>query len=65
MLIMLQRNGRTPGISQPSVEGQRAVIRAAYHRAGLDPGETDYVEVRFFECWQIYMLIMKGAWDWH
>ncbi|GFN14344.1 polyketide synthase [Aspergillus tubingensis] len=37
-------NGRTPGISQPSVEGQRAVIRAAYRRAGLDPGETDYVE---------------------
>ncbi|PYH68297.1 polyketide synthase [Aspergillus vadensis CBS 113365] len=37
-------NGRTPGISQPSVEGQRAVIRAAYRRAGLDPGDTDYVE---------------------
>ncbi|OJZ89749.1 hypothetical protein ASPFODRAFT_183092 [Aspergillus luchuensis CBS 106.47] len=37
-------NGRTRGISQPSVEGQRAVIRAAYRRAGLDPRETDYVE---------------------
>ncbi|KAJ5100496.1 Acyl transferase/acyl hydrolase/lysophospholipase [Penicillium angulare] len=37
-------NGRTPGIVQPSVEGQKAVIRAAYRRAGLDPGETDYVE---------------------
>ncbi|GLA42609.1 putative PKS/NRPS-like protein biosynthetic cluster [Aspergillus niger] len=41
---MLERNGRTPGISQPSVEGQKAVIRAAYRRAGLDLGETDYVE---------------------
>ncbi|OJJ99925.1 hypothetical protein ASPACDRAFT_43562 [Aspergillus aculeatus ATCC 16872] len=37
-------NGRTPGIVQPSVEGQKAVIRAAYRRAGLDPGDTDYVE---------------------
>ncbi|CAI7567668.1 unnamed protein product [Penicillium viridicatum] len=37
-------NGRTPGIVQPSVEGQKAVIRAAYRRAGLDLGDTDYVE---------------------
>ncbi|KAH8433410.1 type I polyketide synthase [Aspergillus melleus] len=37
-------NGRTPGIVQPSVEGQKTVIRAAYRRAGLDLGETDYVE---------------------
>ncbi|KAE8163750.1 hypothetical protein BDV40DRAFT_299096 [Aspergillus tamarii] len=38
-------NGRTPGISQPSVDGQEAVIRKAYARAGLDPAETSYVEV--------------------
>ncbi|KAJ5701472.1 polyketide synthase [Penicillium malachiteum] len=37
-------NGRTPGIIQPSVEGQKAVIRAAYRRAGLDVNDTDYVE---------------------
>ncbi|KAJ5715138.1 Acyl transferase/acyl hydrolase/lysophospholipase [Penicillium malachiteum] len=37
-------NGRTPGIVQPSVEGQKAVIRAAYRRAGLDLTDTDYVE---------------------
>ncbi|KAJ5356106.1 Acyl transferase/acyl hydrolase/lysophospholipase [Penicillium concentricum] len=37
-------NGRTPGIVQPSVEGQKAVIRAAYRRAGLEPGDTDYIE---------------------
>ncbi|KAB8208925.1 hypothetical protein BDV34DRAFT_189747 [Aspergillus parasiticus] len=38
-------NGRTPGISQPSVDGQEAVIRKAYARAGLNPRETAYVEV--------------------
>lgn len=39
------RNGRTPGIVQPSVKGQEAVIRTAYRRAGLPINETDYVEV--------------------
>ncbi|GAB1190958.1 hypothetical protein APSETT444_000126 [Aspergillus pseudonomiae] len=38
-------NGRTPGISQPSVDGQEAVIRKAYARAGLNPADTAYVEV--------------------
>ncbi|KAI1142338.1 polyketide synthase [Hypoxylon sp. FL0543] len=37
-------NGRTPGIVQPSVDGQEAVIRAAYKRACLPTDETDYVE---------------------
>ncbi|KAI2821222.1 hypothetical protein CBS115989_2976 [Aspergillus niger] len=37
-------NGRTPGIAQPSIDGQVAVIRKAYARAGLDPAETAYVE---------------------
>ncbi|KAL4912325.1 hypothetical protein BDW62DRAFT_24860 [Aspergillus aurantiobrunneus] len=37
-------NGRTPGISQPSVDGQEVVIRKAYARAELDPAETAYVE---------------------
>ena len=39
------RNGRTPGIVQPSVEGQQSVARAAYARAGLPTTGTDYVEV--------------------
>lgn len=56
MLIIMLRNGRTPGIVQPSVEGQKAVIRAAYRRAGLDLGDTDYVEVGFSNCWQITIL---------
>ncbi|OTA96139.1 hypothetical protein M434DRAFT_28226 [Hypoxylon sp. CO27-5] len=37
-------NGRTPGIVQPSIDGQEAVIRAAYRRACLPTDETDYVE---------------------
>jgi Polyketide synthase modules and related proteins len=57
------RNGRTPGIVQPSVEGQKAVIRAAYRRAGLGLGDTDYVEVGFTESWQITILTAEGAWD--
>ncbi|PYH66658.1 type I polyketide synthase [Aspergillus vadensis CBS 113365] len=37
-------NGRTPGVAQPSIDGQVAVICKAYARAGLDPAETAYVE---------------------
>ncbi|KAI0867673.1 putative polyketide synthase [Hypoxylon argillaceum] len=37
-------NGRTPGIVQPSVDGQEAVIRKSYSRASLEFSETDYVE---------------------
>lgn len=39
-------NGRVQGvgISHPSVQGQSEVIRAAYEKAGLDPGQTAYVE---------------------
>ncbi|KAI0840953.1 polyketide synthase [Hypoxylon sp. FL0890] len=37
-------NGRTPGIVQPSIDGQETVIRAAYRRACLPTDETDYVE---------------------
>lgn len=65
MLTRTLRNGRTPGIVQPSVEGQKAVIRAAYRRAGLDLGETDYVEVGFSKRLQITILTAEGAWDRH
>ncbi|KAL6866385.1 Type I Iterative PKS [Amphichorda felina] len=37
-------NGRTTGITKPSIEGQEAVIRKAYSRAALHPSETAYVE---------------------
>ncbi|KAI0533065.1 thiolase-like protein [Xylaria digitata] len=33
-------NGCTPGIAQSSIDGQEAVIRAAYRRAQTHPGET-------------------------
>ena len=39
-------NGRTFGITLPSIEGQEAVIRQAYSKAGIPLCETDYVEVR-------------------
>lgn len=38
-------NGHTPGITQPSVEGQKAVMREAYRRTGLRPVDTAYVEM--------------------
>ncbi|KAI3317926.1 polyketide synthase [Xylariaceae sp. AK1471] len=37
-------NGRTLGITQPSVDLQEAVIRKAYSNAGLLFNDTDYVE---------------------
>lgn len=42
----MTRNGKTPGIVQPSIDGQEAVIRMAYRRAGLPTDGTDIVEVR-------------------
>ena len=42
---LLCSNGKTPGISLPSADGQEAVIRKAYAKAGLtDFSMTDYVE---------------------
>ncbi|PYI07025.1 putative polyketide synthase [Aspergillus sclerotiicarbonarius CBS 121057] len=38
-------NGRTPGITQPSIDGQEAVSQKAYHRTGLQPADTAYVEM--------------------
>lgn len=38
------QDGRTPGITQPSMESQEALILATYEKAGLNPGLT-----RFFE----------------
>ncbi|KAM0799448.1 hypothetical protein BDR22DRAFT_933683 [Usnea florida] len=40
----LNCNGRTFGITLPSIEGQEAVIRKAYLKASIALHETDYVE---------------------
>ena len=40
-------NGKTNGITLPSAEGQEAVIRKAYAKAGLPTNATDYVEVSY------------------
>lgn len=37
-------NGNTPGVMQPSSNGQERVMRQAYDRAGLSVNGTDYVE---------------------
>ncbi|KAJ9366241.1 hypothetical protein DTO282E5_9065 [Paecilomyces variotii] len=40
----INANGKTSGITQPSVSGQEEVIRKAYRMAGLTVRDTDYVE---------------------
>jgi len=40
----INSNGRTPGITLPSSEGQESVIRKSYEKANLDFGNTAYVE---------------------
>ncbi|KAJ2994925.1 hypothetical protein NUW58_g1418 [Xylaria curta] len=37
-------NGKTPGITLPSVDLQEAVIRKAYRNAGVRFADTDYIE---------------------
>ena len=45
MTYGINSNGKTPGISLPSSDGQEAVIRKAYRKAGLnDFSLTEYVE---------------------
>lgn len=38
------QDGRTPGITQPSMAAQEALIRETYQAAGLDMGKTAFVE---------------------
>ncbi|KAI4237003.1 MAG: hypothetical protein LQ349_002190 [Xanthoria aureola] len=40
----INANGKTSGITQPSIEGQAEVIRKAYHKAGIHAKDTPYVE---------------------
>lgn len=39
-------DGRTRGITVPNAEAQERLMRRTYAEAGLDAGETAYVEVR-------------------
>lgn len=41
---MTGSNGKTAGITLPSADGQEAVIRKAYAKAGLGFSQTTYVE---------------------
>lgn len=38
------QDGKTPGITLPSSEAQRSLIRSTYDFAGLDPAHTGYFE---------------------
>ncbi|MEV6929978.1 SDR family NAD(P)-dependent oxidoreductase [Dactylosporangium sp. NPDC051485] len=38
-------DGATEGLTVPGQAGQEAVLAAAYRRAGVDPGEVQYVEL--------------------
>ena len=40
----VNQDGRTNGLTAPSRSSQEAVLRAACHAAGVDPGRVDYVE---------------------
>jgi acyl transferase domain-containing protein len=40
----VNQDGKTPTITSPSVDAQKANIRDCYRRAGLDPSQTPYVE---------------------
>ena len=40
----LNSDGRTTGISLPSIDGQRGLLEATYDRLGLDPDELAFVE---------------------
>lgn len=40
----VNHDGRTSPLMQPSRQGQQAVLRQAYHNAGVCPGQVRYVE---------------------
>ncbi|MFD7061163.1 SDR family NAD(P)-dependent oxidoreductase [Streptomyces sp. NPDC059906] len=41
----VNNDGRTDGLTLPSATAQRALLARAYHRAGVDPGTVQYVEL--------------------
>ncbi|MER7761397.1 SDR family NAD(P)-dependent oxidoreductase [Streptomyces sp. NPDC097619] len=41
----VNNDGATPGLTVPSGEAQRQVLREAYDKAGTDPAEVQYVEL--------------------
>ncbi|KAE8267617.1 hypothetical protein A4X09_0g4729 [Tilletia walkeri] len=42
--VVINQDGKTPGITLPSAEAQERMIRTAYDVAQLDPGSTFYCE---------------------
>ncbi|MGK7910740.1 MAG: beta-ketoacyl synthase N-terminal-like domain-containing protein [Synechococcus sp.] len=40
----LNHNGRGNGLTAPNPKAQKALLETAYHRAGISPGQVQYVE---------------------
>ncbi|ESZ94274.1 polyketide synthase [Sclerotinia borealis F-4128] len=40
----MNQDGRTKGITMPSGDAQKSLIKSVYERAGLDPSETGFIE---------------------
>jgi acyl transferase domain-containing protein len=40
----LNQDGRTPGMTLPSLDAQRQLLKTAYERAHVDPSQVSYVE---------------------
>jgi acyl transferase domain-containing protein/NADPH:quinone reductase-like Zn-dependent oxidoreductase/acyl carrier protein len=40
----VNQDGRTPGLTVPSEEAQAALLRQAYHNAGVEPATVQYIE---------------------
>ena len=40
----INQDGRSNGLTAPSREAQEAVLRSAYTRSGVEPGQVDYIE---------------------
>ena len=46
----VNQDGRTESITSPSQAAQAKLMRDCYRKAGLDPRDTQYFEVKIEEC---------------
>lgn len=42
---VVNQDGRTAGITMPSADAQKSMIRTAYAELGMNPSETPYIEI--------------------
>ena len=58
----VNQDGKTPGITLPSMQAQEELIRAAYRSAGLTMADTAYFEAHGTGVSIFYDTRFKGAW---